>query len=415
MKTSFGHLTYCTNIHSGDGWADHFEQLQKNIPTIKKSLSPAQPFGIGLRLSNRASLELTEPESITAFKNWLQQQDCYVFTMNGFPYGGFHDTVVKDAVHKPDWTTGERVAYTCRLANILALLLPPNMEGGISTSPLSYRHWFATATSKKKAESSATKNIMQVVKQLIEIKNATGKLVHLDIEPEPGGLIENGTEFMAWYNGALLPTGIDYLQQQFGFDKEKAVSAIKEHVQLCYDVCHFAIGYEDPVSTTEQLKKRGIRTGKIQISAALKAVLPQAFDERSKIMEAFRKFDEPTYLHQVIGRQPLGILQQYNDLPEALEDAQNKTMEEWRAHFHVPVFIKDYGLLQSTQTDIIDVIALQKVSPFTTHLEVETYTWDVLPEDLKLPQQESIIREMSWVLQLLNNKPDGSAINKEDE
>jgi hypothetical protein len=415
MKTPYGHLTYCTNIHSGESWADHFEQLQKNIPAIKRSLSPTQPFGIGLRLANKASVELAEPGVLAKFKDWLQQQDCYVFTMNGFPYGGFHDTVVKDAVHKPDWTTGERVAYTNRLANILAQLLPANMEGGISTSPLSYRHWFATEMDKKEAISSATQNVLQVVKGLIQINSATGKLIHLDIEPEPGGLLESGTEFIHWYDDHLLPAGIDYLHQQFGFNEEKAVALIKEHVQLCYDVCHFAIGFEDPVSTNTQLKTRGIKTGKIQISAALKAVLPPAFDERLKITEAFRKFNEPTYLHQVIGRQQNGMLQQYNDLPQALADVNNETITEWRAHFHVPVFIKDYGLLQSTQTDIADVVALQKASPFTTHLEVETYTWDVLPDDLKLPQQESITREVSWVLQLLNNDPDVPVIKKEDE
>ncbi len=403
MKTAFGHLTYCTNIHSGESWPDHFEQLKKSIPEIKKKLSPQTPFGIGLRLSNKASLALIENQNLVLFQQWLQQEDCYVFTINGFPYGGFHNTVVKDAVHQPDWTTTERVAYTVRLAHILAALLPPNCEGGISTSPLSYRHWFTTESSKKEALIRATNNIMEVVKELVQIKKETGKTIHLDIEPEPGGLLENGPEFITWYEEDLLPYGIPYLQQQLTINAQTASSIIKEHVQLCYDVCHFAIGYEDHAATILNLKNKGIKTGKIQISAALKAILPSAPEQRLPITEAFRKFNERVYLHQVIGRYQDGNLLQYNDLPQALADANNENIKEWRAHFHVPVFIKDYGVLQSTQEDITTVLAIQKERPFTHHLEVETYTWDVLPEGLKLPQTDSIIRELTWIIDLLNS------------
>ncbi len=403
MKTAFGHLTYCTNIHTGESWTDHFAQLKKAIPTIKENLAPDRPFGIGLRLSNKASLDLMQKDNLVFFKQWLLEQDCYVFTMNGFPYGGFHHTVVKEAVHQPDWTTGERVAYTMRLAHLLAELLPNGMEGGISTSPLSYRHWFTTEGSKQQAKAAATANVLQVAKGLLEIKAATGKSIHLDIEPEPGGLLENGTEFINWFTRELVPRGTVYLQQEFKMDAAAAVSAIRQHVTLCYDVCHFAIGFETVGATLVQLRNSGIRVGKIQISAALRAVLPQAPAERAAVMKCFRAFNEPTYLHQVIGRQDNGSLIQYNDLDQALEDAGNESIKEWRAHFHVPVFMKDYGLLQSTQPDIVDVLSLQKTAPFASHLEVETYTWDVLPEDLKLPQQDSIIREMNWVLHTLNN------------
>src|ERR1051325_4117885 len=124
MITTYGHLTYCTNIHSGESWMSHFESLRKFVPQIKAQVSLGKPFGIGLRLSNDASLDLIRDEVLTEFKQWLAREDCYVFTMNGFPYGGFHRTVVKDNVHRPDWTTQARVDYTLRLINILAALLP---------------------------------------------------------------------------------------------------------------------------------------------------------------------------------------------------------------------------------------------------------------------------------------------------
>ena len=149
MKTAVGHLTYCTNIHPGENWGDHFAQLKKFIPAIKQQVSPDQPFGIGLRLANTASLELSKEEQLTAFQQWLKEEDCYVFTMNGFPYGGFHNVVVKDQVHAPDWTSADRVAYTIRLFRLLAALLPAGMEGGISTNPLTYKYWCSRCEEEK--------------------------------------------------------------------------------------------------------------------------------------------------------------------------------------------------------------------------------------------------------------------------
>src|SRR6476660_926361 len=109
MKIAGSLLSYCTNIHAGETWTDHFAALKKHFPFIKKEVSPAVAMGIGLRLSNLASLEIVTEGKLAEFQQWLREHDAYVFTMNGFPYGGFHDTVVKDQVHAPDWTTDERV------------------------------------------------------------------------------------------------------------------------------------------------------------------------------------------------------------------------------------------------------------------------------------------------------------------
>ena len=397
MKTSFGHLTYCTNIHSGESWEDHFAQLQQHVPSIKNSLSPQQPFGIGLRLSNEASIELASKGKTDVFKSWLAQQDCYVFTINGFPYGGFHHTEVKDKVHTPDWLSGERVDYTNRLAHILAQLLPDGMEGGISTSPLSYRFWFDSAEAQIEGIKKATQNILKVVQTLVQLKKETDKTIHLDIEPEPDGLLESGTEFIDWYKEILRPAGIRILADTFHFSETEALAAIKEHITLCYDVCHFAVGFEAHSQVLKQLKKEDISIGKIQISAALKAQLPEAVAERQKVFETFALFNEPVYLHQVVAQQQDGSLLRYRDLPAALENEQAKNAQEWRAHFHVPLFEAQYGILQSTQQDIIEVLQLHCAAPFTNHLEVETYTWEVLQPQLKIPLTYSIIRELQWV------------------
>jgi hypothetical protein len=395
MKTTYGHLTYCTNIHPGETWADHFVQLKEQVPGIKKEISPDQSFGIGLRLSNTASLELRKETNLEEFQQWLKEQDCYVFTMNGFPYGGFHNTVVKDKVHQPDWITAERVQYTIRLAQILAALLPDGMEGGISTSPLSYRYWH-NEEDKPAVFERATLHVLQVVEQLAGIKSTSGQFIHIDIEPEPDGLLQNGDEFFEWYINYLLPVGTVYLQDKWNCSESEAQDIIKDHVQLCYDVCHFAIGFENPGEVLKTAELNGIKIGKIQISAALKSLLGTD-EKRDKVISAFKQFNEPTYLHQVIARKKDGSLQYFADLPPALEKAFDPSMVEWRSHFHVPLFIEDYGLLQSTQEDIITVLSLHVKEPFSKHLEVETYTWDVLPQELKLPMAQSIIREMQWV------------------
>jgi hypothetical protein len=398
MQTNTGHLSYCTNIHPGESWDAHFEQLQQNIPFIKSQVSPGKPFGIGLRLANKASLELSKEPALLAFKQWLKEQDCYVFTMNGFPYGGFHHTVVKDQVHAPDWTTDERVQYTNRLFRILASLLPGGMEGGISTAPLSYKLWHSD---KEAAMENATLNLLQVLGQLVRIHRAGGPLMHIDIEPEPDGLMENSQEFIDWYFAYLMPLGINYLMDQFDITEKDAGAAVKAHVQLCYDVCHFALVYESPAAVLAKMAEYGLKIGKLQISAALKAAMPADETERNAVANAFATFNEPTYLHQVIARKAGGGFVHYPDLPQALEDVANKEVVEWRSHFHVPIFIEHYELLYSTQSDIRAVLQLQREQLFTQHMEVETYTWGVLPADLKLPMDQSVSREIAWVKEQL--------------
>lgn len=399
MKLTAGHLTYCTNIHAGENWADHFTALKLNFPEIKKQLSPNAPMGIGLRLSNIASIEILKDNNLPEFKEWLQLNNAYVFTMNGFPYGGFHNTIVKDQVHAPDWTTNDRLDYTLRLFNILASLLPKDMEGGISTSPLSYKHWFKSDAELSRAKFEATENILRVVAELNKIKQKTGITLHLDIEPEPDGILETGKEFIEWFENNLLPQGVSYFKNELNIPAAQVEYIIKDHVNLCYDVCHFAIGYEPHEAVINELAKKGIKVGKIQISAALKASFDSA--SRQAILTEFDKFNESTYLHQVIARLADGSLLRYPDLPEALAATDNA--KEWRAHFHVPVFSQDFELLQSTQSDIIKVLHIQGQNPFTNHLEVETYTWEVLPDALKIPLNQSIIRELEWVKHQLIN------------
>ena len=395
MKTPYGHLTYCSNIHTGEGWQEHFSELKKNIPDIKKTVCSDAPMGIGLRLANQASIDLSGVQNLEIFKKWLTENDCYIFTMNGFPYGGFHDVVVKDQVHAPDWTTQSRVDYTNRMFEILAKILPePMTEGGISTSPLSYRFWWKSPDELTKAVESATQNILSVVDNLLIIKGKTNKILHLDIEPEPDGILENSTEFIDWYNNILLSIGEKHFMAK-GFSQKESQEIIRTHVQLCFDICHFGVSYEEPQEVVDKLIANNIRVGKIQISSALKVDF--STDEFAKF-EAISQYDEPTYLHQVIARKTDGSFEKFRDLKPTLEAFEMGKYAEWRVHFHVPLFLEKYNLLSSTQSEIIKTLNIQKERPFTNHLEIETYTWGVLPTEFQVPLNESIVREIKWVI-----------------
>jgi hypothetical protein len=397
MNTAHGHLTYCSNIHPGEKWQDHFKALRENIPFIRESLAPGQAFGLGLRIANEASIELSKPEILSEFKTWLDQQNVYVFVINGFPYGGFHNTTVKDDVHTPDWTTDDRLAYSRRLFHILAQLLPEGMEGGVSTPPLSYRLWWPSDTARTQALNQATANILLLLDDLIRIENETGKYLHLDIEPEPDGLLDNTVDFVRWYSEILLPEGTRHLTEKHGMDATHGAWTIRRYIQLCYDICHAAVGFESPADILHSLHEHQIRVGRIQVSSALRVDFTS---NRALKLKAIETFDEPVYLHQVVTRNNDNTHSHFPDLPQAIKGWRQE-QEEWRIHFHVPLFIHSYGVLDSTQDDILKTLAIHKKEPFSPFLEVETYTWGVLPADMQKPIGESIVRELEWVKKVL--------------
>ncbi|MEH1882710.1 MULTISPECIES: metabolite traffic protein EboE [unclassified Nostoc] len=403
-KNSNFHLTYCTNIHPGESWLEVFANLEKYIPELKSRLSPTESFGIGLRLADIAATQLLENNNLAQFQAWLTQHNLYVFTLNGFPYGGFHRQVVKDQVYAPDWSTQERVNYTLNLAQILAVLLPEGLDGGISTLPLSYKPWWVKdqETFETVLKKSCL-NIASVVGEMIRIYEETGKILHIDLEPEPDGLIENTSEVIDFYQNWLLPIGSSYLSEEFNIEQDLAEAKLLEHVRVCYDTCHFSVEYEEPESVFARLQSAGIKIGKIQISAAIKVKIPTDVEKRSLIVERLRPFAESTYLHQVIERRSDGTLHHYPDLITALPHLEQSLAEEWRTHFHVPIFIHDYQILQSTQDDIATVLQLLQTNNACSHLEIETYTWDVLPSEMKIDMLTSIQREYEWVLKLIRN------------
>lgn len=392
MKTAYGHLSYCSNIHPGEIWEEHFANLLATVPKVKSAVSHDQAMGLGLRIANQASIDLIEdPNKLAALKNWLTEEDIYIFTLNGFPYGGFHNTIVKDQVHAPDWTTQDRVNYTRRLIDLLVQLLPAELnEGGISTSPLSYKYWW---DQRGAAIGQATMELMKLVPYLAQTEQKTGKWIHIDIEPEPDGLLENHREFVDWYTDTLIPFAITA-----GIPEDW----VRRHIHICFDVCHYGVSYDKPADCLQELVDKNISIGKIQISSALRVDLRK---DASARIEALKQYEEPTYLHQVKALKKDGSFVQFKDLAEALAQYKEGIYDEWRVHFHVPLFLDSYGLLNSTQAEIGETLAYHQQHHVTRMMEIETYTWGVLPSEYQESIETSIAREVTYIQDLLCKKP----------
>ena len=366
MRVGRFHLTYCTNIHAGEEWPEVREAIAAVLPRVRRHLGAQGPFGIGLRLSASAARSLAEPAALAEFRRFLTDNDHYVFTINGFPYGAFHGERVKENVYLPDWRDPRRVAYSNQLADILAALLPAEIEtGSVSTVPGAFKPHLKSAADVE----AVARGIREHAAHLERLEAQSGRRIRLALEPEPSCLLETVEETCAF------------------FDKYLADARVRRYVGVCVDTCHMAVEFEDPSQLLSTLGRAGVDVVKVQISSAL--------DVPAKSAGALRPFAEDTYLHQVVTRHG-SSLERFVDLPDALAHAGAN--DEWRVHFHVPLFLAELGTLATTQRFVSSFLAALRANPVCDQLEVETYTWDVLPaEHRTLDVAEAIARELDWV------------------
>lgn len=356
-------VTYCTNIHPGETLDEIRDGLSRHAAKVKAALAPEEPFPLGLRLSGRASRELAAPGAATAFGDWLREQGFFAVTVNGFPYGRFHHAPVKENVYLPDWRDSERLDYTLRLARILAAWLPEGGEGSISTVPLGFRRGFPDTDLPL-----ALANLDRALAALAALHDETGRRVRLAVEAEPGCLVETTAEMVGLFE--RLGDGAD----------------VAGHLRVCYDCCHQALQYEDPEASLGLLARHGIAVGHVQVSSALHCDGPD--------LSRLARFVEPVYLHQAVAQRDDGALLRFDDLPQALA-ARPANVVSWRVHFHLPVFVAHLPECGTTQPFLERILPLFDPA---TPMEVETYTWTVLPPELKTPEvADSICREIGWI------------------
>jgi len=384
------HLTYCTNIHAGESWAEIFAALCKYVPGIKARVSADAPMGVGLRLSAAAADELASSRALQELQTFLHDADLYVFTINAFPYGAFHATRVKEQVYEPDWRTEARLQFTNRVADILAQLLPDGMEGSISTVPGAFKDVI-----KGEADVDAmVQTLLRHAAHLHALSRDSGKSIVLALEPEPCCFLETIEEAISFFNGRLFArSSIDTFARLADIPAEQAEAVMRRHLGVCLDVCHAAVEFEDPTDCVSRLEAAGIRVPKIQLSSALRV---PSVDARA--IELLQSFDDGVYLHQTVADGE-GCLTRYTDLPDAIAaHLSGEASGEWRIHCHVPLFRADYGVLQSTQQQLAELLAACRARAIAPHLEVETYTWDVLPPDIREGDiSDDIARELTWV------------------
>lgn len=398
-----GRLGYCLNVHPTQSFGEVRAALLGPVREIKRRLCPDRPFGVGLRLSAEA---LAHPQATRELKAIFEAEGFAAYTMNGFPYGRFHGAPVKETVYEPDWTTRERLDYTRGLAEVMSALVPEGGTATISTVPGAF------APRSRGREDVIAEGLLRAVADLVELRRRTGRTVALALEPEPWCLMETVGEAVDFFRDRLFTEeAARHLASLTGLPAGEAAAALPRHLGLCLDVCHMAVGFEEPEDALSALAAAGIPVHKLQLSAALRiGRMDRAARERAA---AFR---DAVYLHQVVARAPGGARHRFLDLPSALERGGESDGEEWRIHFHVPVFAEPPPPLASTRDVLERVLALHRDRPITGHLEVETYTWDVLPREAlarealarealdggRIDIVDGIEKELRWALQRLS-------------
>ena len=383
-------IPYCQNIHPGEDLSAVRAAIEKYACAVKARLCHGAPYPLGLRIAAPAANELDHPAELEAFRELLMRHDFFVTGINGFPYGTFHHAAVKTAVYQPDWSTPERLAYTGRLATILAALIPEGQTGNISTVPLGYKYQGAEIRSQGAGVLFA-RQIAILAEFLHDLKVRTGREVVLAIEPEPDCLLEDTDEVIAWFEDELLTEGKRWLTFKNRRTPDEAETLLRTYAGLCLDTCHFAVEFEDPLTALIRFESACIRVARIQLSAAIRTTIT---DDALKRLAAFI---DPVYLHQTKIRLPRGRMVALPDLTtETLEAARQHAGCELRTHFHVPLFYAGDDVLGSTHTDLTPEF-FAHVTAHGYPLEIETYTFNVLPPALRPADVvDSLVKESEW-------------------
>jgi hypothetical protein len=391
LGKGLGHLTYSTLVHPGDDWEQMWGSLTTYVPQVKARFAPRDRFGVSLRLSAASAATLANSRAERErLKKFLTDNDMYLYTVNAFPYGPFKGTIVKEQVYEPDWRSQERTQYTINVADVLADVVPADIAPSIQSAPLGFK----PRVTGPEVVASFTDHVLQVAAHLVALKARTGKTVTLALEPEPYCFLETTDETVDYftkhlYSGAAAET----LAKRGGIPISEAHVALRAHVGVVFDICHQAVEYEDITQALQQLVDAGIPIFKLQEAAALH--IPQVTQQT---VDALRRYAKTIYLTQTVEKKD-GRLTRFLNLEDAFAAwEKDPGPREWRTHFHVPVFLDDLGPFRTTRFAIEDALRFHKAKPLSRQLEIETYTWDMLPENLKSGDiVDYVCRELEWV------------------
>ncbi|MFK7765720.1 MAG: metabolite traffic protein EboE [Mariniblastus sp.] len=392
-------IGYCGNVHPGRTIDEVKKNLVEYSLEVKKLVRPDTSMGIGLWLSATAAKELDDNQTLLEFRDWLAENGLLPFTLNGFPYGDFHQTVVKHDVYRPTWADTERLDYTIRLAEILNVLLPEGIDGTISTLPLG---WPVEVNDGNRSNvndelfwKSCARNLIACAERLSDIQQNSGRNITICIEPEPGCILDTWDDIVGFFD-----------QHLFAID-EPTTEMVRNHIGVCHDVCHSAVMFEEQSKAVDEYARAGIKIGKVQVSSAVDVDFENdSAEAKTAKLEQLSSFAEPKYLHQTSVRNGESV-EFYEDLQLALDAAGKAPTGQWRVHFHVPIFSTSLDLIGTTQSDIVSCVeAIRESGKPTPHFEVETYAWNVLPASLRDDSlANGIAKELEWFDEQVKTSP----------
>jgi hypothetical protein len=396
-------IGYCTNVHAGNTLEQTRAQLVEHAVAVQKKFAPESQLGVGLWLSSSTASQMLEQQRVTEFADFLAESQLIPYTLNGFPYGDFHREVVRHNVYLPTWRNAARTEYTLQLIRILDQLLPAGKEGSISTVPLGWGNppWSEVQLT------AATEQISRVASYLQQLEDESGRLIYLCLEPEPGCELQRSGDLAEFFEQYLLLR-----------DPERN----RRYIRVCHDVCHASVMFESQQEALHRYLNVGALIGKVQISSAV--VVPfaeMAPEDREVAFEELGQFAEHRYLHQTLVQQGTEQPEFHEDLSDALEQARTLVQsqgggalgtwladQEWRVHFHVPVYLEKFGRLKTSHAEILTCLDILRQFPELKHLEVETYAWNVLPPALRHEQlADGIAAEMDWLQSALTTPQNG--------
>ncbi len=391
LGNGLGHLTYSTLVHPGDDWEQMWQSLTTYVPKVKARIAGNRRFGVSLRLSANSARTLAgsaaEREKL---KRFLGDNNMYLYTVNAFPYGAFKGTLVKEQVYEPDWRSEERTRYTIDVADVLADVCTPDIAPSIQSAPLGFK----PRVTGDDVVASYTERVLRVVAHLVALEARTGRTVQLALEPEPFCFLETTDETVDYFTGHLYSgAAAEELARLAQMPIADAHGALRRHLGVVFDICHQAVEYEDIAASLQKLVDAGIPIFKLQEAAALH--VPEV---TQAAVDTLKRYAKTIYLPQTMERRD-GRINRFLNLDDAIAAFEKAPgPREWRVHIHVPVFLDDLGPFRTTRFAIADALRFHKAKPLSRQLEIETYTWDMLPENLKTGDiVDYICREIEWV------------------
>ena len=403
LGNGLGHLTYSTLVHPGDTWDDMWASLTTYVPQVKARVAPDERFGVSLRLSAASAATLAaSAEERAKLKDFLAANDLYLYTVNAFPYGPFKGRIVKEQVYEPDWRSEERTRYTIDVADVLADVVDEETSPSIQTAPLGFK----PNVTGPEVVASYTAHVLGVVAHMVELERRTGRVVTLGIEPEPYCFLETTDETVDYFQEHLYSgAGAVELGRLTGLPVSEAHVALRRHVGIVFDICHQAVEYEDIGASLGKLVDAGIPILKLQEAAALH--VPEVTQDA---VDALADYAETIYLTQTLEKRN-GAITKFLNVQDAFAAwTSDPGPREWRVHIHVPVFLDDLGSFRSTRFAIEDALRVHRATPLSRQLEIETYTWDMLPDDLKTGDiVDYVCREIEWVRDQLTAADDSQS------